>query len=304
MKHILFLLSLLSLSASALETDNYLVWDRKLKDAGPAINKYFNHEIRNVLAASRNSSLSCGEVTKRIGEVFESHLVHDNPVEQHLLQVLDNDEIYPSTLYHVPESIYRDPFRIYIPYFGLAPNIQVNGFYFGTDKLSHFASTGRIYFDIYQKTSKIKSALEWGVRDEKTLHGYWASGVFSYADLEANFQGLLFYHALCHGNQPYLEFKNSRWFLKRDFRIQDFVSGLWDETYLESYRLPGNWKKVKGILENKYCGLRETPLVRERFRYYDEHLPRRSSQGQMKSSHLPKAQSFQDLCRSQSLFSL
>jgi hypothetical protein len=209
---------------------------------------------------------------------------------------LGPDEIYPHTLFYVPESIYRDPFRIYIPYFGLAPNIQVKGFYFGTDKLSHFASTGRIYYNVFKRTSKLEKAISWGIRDEKTLHGFWPSGVFSYADLEANYQGFLFYYGLCHGKKPYLEFEDSQWTLRREFRIEHYVSGLWDESYLESYRLPKNWEKVKIVLADKYCVQRNSELVRSRFHYYDTHLPVRSSMRYLKSPRLPKAQSFQALC--------
>lgn len=290
------LLILLSLSAFALETDNYLVWDRELKDSRSSINQFFNDEMEKILEDSESQSLSCQEITKKIGKVFASHLVHDNPVEKHLLEVLGSDEIYPATLFFVEESIYRDPFRIYIPYFGLAPNIQVNGFYFGTDKLSHFASTGRIYFEKFQKTSSLEKALTWGIQDEKSVHGYWASGVFSFADLEANYQGFLFYQNLCGGKNPYLGRKNQEWVLERKFDIKDYVSGLWDESYLESYRLPGNWEKVRPILQREYCSLKNSPLVRNRFHYYSTHLPGSSSLPYFKGLKLPKAQSFQELC--------
>jgi len=296
-KGLFLLLGFISFSASALETDNYLAWKKELRDSGPAINSYFNHEITHVLKTS-DPDLSCEEVTQKIGEVFESHLVHDNPVENHLLSVLSSEEIFPTSLYYVEESIYRDPFRVYIPYFGLAPNVQVNGFYFGTDKLSHFASTGRIYYEKFQKSSSLKSAISWGVRDEKTLHGYWASGVFSYADLEANYQGFLFYQDLCQGSHPYLTKKGSRWSLQRPFKIEKYVSGLWDETYLESYRLPGNWNKVKGFIQREYCPLKDSPLVRKRFHYYQTHYPLRSTLGLLEGLDLPKAQSFQELCQS------
>lgn len=294
-KLVFLIFIIFSSSVSALETDNYLAWRFELSDSSGAINEFFNEEIRSVLRESENEK-SCEEITKKIGEVFESRLVHDNPVENYLLEVLRPGEIYPTDLFHVQESIYRNPYRFYIPYFGLAPTIQVKGFYFGTDKLSHFASTGRIYYNIYKKNFSVEEAVKWGVKDEKSVHGYWASGVFSYADLEANFQGLRFYQSLCEGSSPYLKFNGESWTLKKPFRIQEYVSGLWDETFLESYRLPGNWKKVKEVLKEEYCPLKDSSIVLERFRYYKDHLPKSSTLTLLKKSNLPKAQSFQGLC--------
>lgn len=291
------LLSLLSLSAWALETDNYLAWKTDLKDSSQEINSFFNSQIQTVLSDPKNSSLDCQGLLKEIGEVFKSRLVHDNPVENHLMEVLSSEKIFPMSLYYVEESIYRDPYRLYIPYFGLAPNIQVNSFYFGTDKLSHFASTGRIYYEIFQKEKSLAPAIKWGVRDEKSLHGYWASGIFSYADLEANYQGFLFYQNLCNGPAPYLQNQNGIWALGRLFRIQDYVSGLWDESYFGNYFLPGNWEKVSPLLYTEYCPLKNSKRVKERFRHYKKHAIRPSILDHQEELSLPKAQSFQELCQ-------
>lgn len=310
MKYAFLILGLFSLRAFALETDNYLVWGKELGDAGLAINRYFREGIENALSSiPEHSSRTCDEMTRLIGKDFASHLVHDNPVENWLFRELGPGEIYPQDLNYVEESIYREPFRFYIPWFGLAPNIQVSGYYFGTDKLSHFASTGMIYFKVYHRaledgaspTAAERKAIDWGVMDEKSVHGFWASGVFSYADLESNFQGLRFYRNFCEGNSSYLKRTlTGNWVLENAPRIQDFVSGYWDESFELSYRLPENWERVAPVLKSSYCGQRRSSSVQERFSHYRSR-ERSTSMIYLRelrsAGKAPVPQSFDSLCR-------
>ena len=243
----------------ALETDNYIVWDKDLKDSSASINRYMNELIED----SRSRSSSCEQMSKIVGSRLRSVLVHHNPIENWLMQNLSSAEVFPTSIHYVSQSIYRDPFLPHIPKFGLAANVQVNDYYFGTDKLSHFASTGYDYYKIYQKSLKaglspkmaLYRAIDFGVRDEKTLHGYWASGVFSYADLEANYQGLRFYLGLCTSSED-------------AFRIEDYVNGYWDETFYHSHRLSRNWLKVSKVLSSTVCYLKSSPRVTSRMSYY------------------------------------
>ncbi|MFL5785668.1 MAG: hypothetical protein ACJ76H_13715 [Bacteriovoracaceae bacterium] len=314
MKSFLFLFMIFfSLSGYALETDNYFVWNKELRDSSSYIDRYFEEKISEALTTITSpETKTCEQVTIEIAHNFASHLVHDNPVENWLFSVLSAEEIIPATLNWVEESIYREPYMFYIPWFGLAPNIQVNGFYFGTDKLSHFASTGMIYYKIFQrelsKTKNtdlaLKAAIDWGVRDEKSVHGFWASGVFSFADLESNYQGLRFYRNFCEGNSPYLQKKPSgHWSLSNKPAIKDFVSGLWDESFNLSYRLPDNWEKVKSAI-SAYCELSHSPEVKERMKYYSQKIPVSFSQNYLEdlktSGGAPSpepSQSFVGLCR-------
>jgi hypothetical protein len=273
MRLFLILTILFSATCHALETDNYIVWDRELRDVSGPINSFINNEIVRILETRPES---CESAVKLISKSFASHLVHDNPIEDELFKILSESqlEIYPGTINYVDRSIYRDPYRVYIPYFGLAPNIQVNGYYFGTDKLSHFGTPGYIYLQRYFKAKRkglseeasMKHAIDWGVWDENRVHGFWASGVYSYADLEANFKGFLFYKSLC-GDR--LQKQGNEWKLVKPFDIKEYVNGFWDESFYESYRKPGNWKKVSPALE-AYCDARHSKLVRDRFAYYQK----------------------------------
>lgn len=303
---------LMPLSARALETDNYHAWNYELADSSALINQLLNERVVETLKTSQ--AKTCRQVTAAIAKNFASYFVHDDPITDWLMPQLTPEQVRPLSRDYVSESIYRDPFRFYIPRFGLAPNIQVNDFYFGLDKLSHFGATGKLYLDAYQKAlrsgadeaSALARAIDHGLQEENTVYGYWASGVFSYADLEANFQGLRFYQRLCDaGAGSYLQQDQSKtWSLVQAIDIADYVNAHWDETFNPSYFLPGNWRKIAPVLQANYCSLRHTRLVQERFLRYQksqrsfsvEHL---SALRAMGHRHVPDPsvdQSLEQLC--------
>lgn len=300
---ILFFLLFIFQSAFALETDNFLSWKMELKDSSQMINRFLREEIqRGLIKVNAKPNLNCDEATKVISQGFKSFLVHDNPVEKWLMENLTPEEIYPQTLFYVEESIYRDPYLFYIPKFGLAPNIQVNGIYFGTDKLSHFASTGMNYFRIFKQTGSLEKALTYGILDELSLHGFAASGVYSYADLEANYQGFLFYRNFCEGKRPFLKMNQGLWELTHFPDIKNFVSPAWDETFNPSFYVKSNRKKVYPILKENYCGLLGSTKVQNRFKQYSlkvsesesmKHLRELQASG---SNLTPRPQHLSEIC--------
>jgi hypothetical protein len=243
----------LPMSLFALETDNYISLGHKLSDSRAFINAYLRSEISEVLKDQKKSE-SCSGLRFKLAKRWKSIGVKHNPLENALVSNLPEGAVYPRSFNYVHDSIYRDPFLPYSSLFGLSPNVQVSGIYFGTDKFSHFASTGFTYFLIYSSSLRsgrseeesLLKAITFGLKDEQSLHGFWASGVFSYADLEANFQGLLFYKNLCG---MYLKRRGEWWSLGRVPDIKDYVSGFWDETFNRSYFLEGNWQKIKPFIK-------------------------------------------------------
>ena len=267
MRIFITLIIFFSISAQALETDNYLAWTTDIKDSSKKINLFLEQEIKSALAELNSESFSqdCVQVTRHIASRFRARFVHDNPIELWLLKNLEREEFFPHTIDHVEESIYRIPHRFYLPEFGLAPNIRVNGVNFGMDKLTHWSSTGRHYFNVFLIGKKLDDsdleatlrAIDYGILDELTLHGFWASGVFSFADLEANYQGFLFYKKLClNKKESYLKQSSSgEWGLIKSPKIEDYVNPDWDETFNTSYLEEKNWRKVSPIIKEAYCPL-------------------------------------------------
>ncbi len=314
---LLLILLSLSFNAFSLETDNYLSWKIDLDDSSQEINQFIETQIKVALDRSNNKKTvqNCHEVTNEIASRFRAILVHHNPMENWLLKHLDSNQMYPSSQKHVEQSIYRNPMIFYIPAFGLSPNIQVNGIYFGMDKLTHFSSTGRHYFNIFirQKMNKksdtdsAKSAIHYGLLDESTLHGHWASGVYSYADLEANYQGLIFFKKFCHDEKNTYLRRNpdQSWGLEQSPAIEDYVNPAWDESYNNSFFLTKNWNKIAPVLEEEYCPLRNDPKIRRRFNKYDRVSKKSFSQRYIESLEKGKSiftprefnQSLEELCR-------
>jgi hypothetical protein len=269
---------------SALETDNYLSWTINLDDSASVINTYINQEIELELKQQKTKKVeSCQAMTLKIAKRFKTKPPVTHPLEDYLADHLTDAMIFPKESNYRLRSIYQNPFRFYLKYVKLAPTVQVNGVYLGTDKLSHFVSTGRRYYSYYNKQLKkglrpqeaLEKTIRFGLWNEKTFLGSWSSGVFSYADMEANYQGLLFYQSFCDSNQtqPLLTLSPERkWTQVRPFDIRSYISPYWDETFNPSYRLKRNWKKTSKTLKKHYCELAQSSRVQERFQTYQEYF--------------------------------
>ncbi len=86
----------------------------------------------------------------------------------------------------------------------LSPTIRMFDIEFGTDKIEHLLQQGWSYYEIRRaelakgKTNADadKKAIEWGKLSERTYYGLLSSGVYSNADLVANFVGMRFYEGM------------------------------------------------------------------------------------------------------------
>ncbi|HVK98334.1 MAG TPA: hypothetical protein VM553_00905 [Dongiaceae bacterium] len=121
----------------------------------------------------------------------------------------------------------------------MAAVIRLAGVEMGTDKLGHFFTEGYSYFLVTEQLQKsVDSALLFGEWSEAVYFGAQTTGVFSYADLTANFQGLRFWNKvladqldpLTHRQStPYIQCKDERWVQTQSFRWQDYVDSGWSE---------------------------------------------------------------------------
>lgn len=315
MKRLLCLTMMTALSAHALETDNYLSWGVNLPDSGEEINSLIHQQIEEVLAETAEEDLSCEQVTFRIAHRFKTtptrKLFEDWSTEQL------TSKMFPLTPHHLHQSIYRHTSRLYMHKAGISPNLQTNGIYFGVDKLSHFGSTGRRYLRKYLKKIKQgysaeeaeKSAIRFGLANEAGILGIWASGVFSYGDMEANYQGFLFYKKLCLDQKAtYLSKEGASWKMVSVPDIKKYVSPYWDETFNLSYRAPGMWNVSSEVLKDEYCPLKDKQEIQDRMKYY-QSFPHNSTSlayiAELQASGYKKApipyenQSFDQLCAHQ-----
>ncbi|MGI8786234.1 MAG: hypothetical protein ACR2HG_00550 [Pyrinomonadaceae bacterium] len=111
-------------------------------------------------------------------------------------------------------------------YLTISSTVNLYGSEFGTDKIAHIFQQGYTYYRINERglaenlssAEAIKRAIEWGQKSERTFYGKWISGVYSNADLCANYAGMKFYQNLTReikiGSEtrpPILQLKNGVW---------------------------------------------------------------------------------------------
>jgi hypothetical protein len=110
-------------------------------------------------------------------------------------------------------------------------------------------------------------AIRRGILLERSILGTGTSGVFSPADLEANYQGMRFFIDLCANPSPALRKTDIGWELARPFDFRRHVGPEWDESYQPSVFTRRRWKKVRPVMLG-YCPLLVSPQVaRQREEY-------------------------------------
>ena len=141
-----------AVSTAALETDQYYTWGRPLADATAALNAKINLEIRRVLDAAEASRPGNPPACPAIARELRSRLhfgiiqpieiwaTHSPLVPRLPATPADELAFRRTDLYgnHGPFDIGRS-----VPD---SPTVEVGGVRFGTDKLSHFFSSGWRYY--------------------------------------------------------------------------------------------------------------------------------------------------------------
>lgn len=169
-------------------------------------------------------------------------------------------ELLQDKSYELPlsESIYRDislEEGISLRLKELTSVARVDGRLIGLDKVGHFFSEGWEYFERVQLDGQeLDQALKWGAMREKGVYGLSTTGVYSYADLAANFNGYRFWNRVLKQKRdpitpfykrilqgPYVRCKLQivdsfryrkivrRWQVDSRFTIADYIDGAWDE---------------------------------------------------------------------------
>lgn len=118
--------------------------------------------------------------------------------------------------------------------FGVGSTIRVNDQLIGTDKLGHFISQGRKFYRRFLHYGSEARAGKQSVFTEKALFGQVSNGIFSNADLVANYEGHRFYRSLFEddiidGKPAILRWSDGGWVIQRQFTWADHVNEYWDE---------------------------------------------------------------------------
>lgn len=305
----LFTFLILFPSAQALETDQYMVWGKELNDASAYLNGFINKrtwkaidEVNHMPKQQRNA-LDCEAVHRYILKSYNENKGLDFISEIERL-IYDDPTLsrYPhqktGKIETIKQSIYKRSRLFRLKMFGI--NIKINGIYTGLDKTDHVFRTGYGYFKTYKKYRKkgktekeaTIAAIKKGIMQEKTYYGFWVSGVFSYADLEANYQGLRFHRNFCEGEKPYLFRRNGgSWGFSHQIDLKKYVNPWFDESYNTSVYLALRFKSVYPELK-KHCSELGDQWLKDQDDYYQhwrgkESFSVRYLQEQIDSGKLP-----------------
>jgi hypothetical protein len=135
-------------------------------------------------------------------------------------------------------------------YLTISPTVRLYGVELGIDKLEHLFQQGYQYYEIERKElakdvtpdQAVRKAVDWGKKTERTYYGLLSSGVYSNADLYANYAGLRFYHGLTKAvriadttREPLAVLENGLWRRNqrsnRDDLLKPFISNHMNEAY-------------------------------------------------------------------------
>ncbi|CAN5394727.1 hypothetical protein BH10PLA1_BH10PLA1_08160 [soil metagenome] len=215
--------------AMALETDQFTVPSKPFADYGPKLSQRVADEIIDVVneanatraqelraaAAAKSRASQKSHLDKAYAAVSQPVLAKaifdvmsgGNPYENHVESWVRNraDETGDALELNVGQSIYgANPFQRPIALSFLAATIRLHGQYVGTDKVGHFGQQGYEYYEHFlaarlagkDAAAATLDAVAFGVSQEKGWFGEMICGIYSNADLAANYAGLLFYRNL------------------------------------------------------------------------------------------------------------
>ncbi len=176
------ILALFVLPALATETDQFTTPTRPLQDIGPELSR----KVVEIVESDRT-----GHDPERILSEWAGHNMFASRMSGWV------KELRVAFRPNVFGSIYRAAFSPAPATFLFdSPTVNLHGYYLGTDKIDHFFRQGHEYFELASSSGGVAAAVAHGTKQEHTILGTLTSGVYSNADLAANFAGMKFYQNL------------------------------------------------------------------------------------------------------------
>lgn len=287
-----------SFSVFAFETDQYNLPDEPLADIGAEVSAHAAENIRKALEKINAEILkqrnclekrdancdSAEKTTARLAYLRSEEAIARTvfkPLGGGIPPFTNSGTWMESHKFRAQPARYKTSFgrSIYrtfpTNYLTISETVRLYGIEFGTDKIAHIFQQGYTYYRIVERAKAknlsaeegVRRAVGWGRMSERTFYGYWASGVFSNADLAANYAGMKFYENLTRevkvGNQtipPILILRNGVWVLnggdaQSEILLKPFISEHLNEALNPSvyYPLFGLRSSVRRTVEKKAC---------------------------------------------------
>ncbi|PTL83644.1 hypothetical protein [Vitiosangium sp. GDMCC 1.1324] len=264
--------------AHATETDQYFAIDKPPRDSLDVLNEKVNRDILGALELVNRGDwehTSCEDVSHRIYQRFRIAGLHKIELWAENTPRIDRTPHKKEYSEYIKKSsIYRNT-RLWDwgLTFGVKATFNIAGVHMGADKLSHFFQTGWKYIEHFRayvreglpEREALERMIRYGVGTEYGPLGLAATGVFSFGDLEANYQGFRFYRSLCQEKNPRILKTAEGWRLLRLFDWREYVSPRFDESYNNSAFTPKRWSEVRANLRRDYCPRLDTEAFREHY---------------------------------------
>ena len=235
----------------AYEVDNFTDRDQIKTDSLPKLNEVTNKILTDATRGVRRERGKECNVAFLRQEILR--WIRPDPTGQLEIWLEVTDKI-DRTHVGLSKSIYQDVTFNDCPVLktvGIARSILLDGQIVGTDKIGHFFMQGLSYYDLVKEGKPLEKVL---VEDhhEDGVWGLETSGVKSYADMAANYQGYRFWSQLTAGPNPYIRCDEKQgWVNNKTFTWADYVNPAWDEALNCSEMRPVIQAKVERYLKNK-----------------------------------------------------
>ncbi len=210
--------------ASALETDQYTPPPAPLVDIAPQVQQKVRAVLQEVASETNIEYLRRDRLAKGNGWGRDGHAAEAARLQaEDAVAAAFYEKVGPGTwestleawITHsrfpqepavfaptMDESIYgANPFAKPVTLVLLSPTVNLFGVYVGTDKVGHFTAQGYEYYQVFRKAETAGEdpakatarAIDHGRTEENTYYGMLTVGVYSNADMAANYAGMKFY---------------------------------------------------------------------------------------------------------------
>ncbi len=285
-------------AAMAFETDQFNLPDVPLADISDEVEEY---TLENVRKAANKLNAEIAMLQKCLDRAADkpSKCRSDNSAQKRLAYLRSNSAIARAVFNRLGWGIiafseasdwmnshkfraqparfktsYAKSIYVSVPtnYLTISPTVKMYGTSFGTDKIAHIFQQGYQYYAMVERaiakglseTEAIKKAVDWGRMTERTYYGTLVGGVYSNADLAANYAGLEFYRGL---TQPLtvggvtrsatFVLKDGIWVINDtepdDALLMPFISDHLNEALNPSVYIAGLRSSIRGIVRKQSC---------------------------------------------------
>ncbi|MBG07871.1 MAG: hypothetical protein CME68_03885 [Halobacteriovoraceae bacterium] len=244
------------------EVDNFTGrFNDRLKDSTAVFNKKTNEFFRQGLKNANRGLLKCNE--KKL--YFHLQKYFNSTFFGEIVRWVNETNSLDKRFISVKKSIYRDFGPSESIVLGIlsklrpvhSPNLRMGDVYLGSDKFEHFFSSGFRYFKShYRKGKTLKKTLMIGLKEEYGILGRLPTGVISYADLAADFNGMRFWNHVLQKKSdvlgaendlgPYVECIDKKWTLVKEMNWGDYLDDSMDEAInCSQFKKKSMVKKIK-----------------------------------------------------------